>query len=205
MTSLSKQVAGLDGRLLAEAATRARVPRLAVFAMLWGRGVPYLRAFDIADDACNEAYARSLNREFSGTDHYCKWLVRVACRCAVDLLRKQREAVPVALIQDVGDDTRDQTAMRRLVGEALDSLAEDNRLILIMRYSLSFTLDEMAERLCPDGEGSANAKRKRIKRRCDEALARLRECLVQHDFSLALRLSDPPEWALARARAIRAV
>lgn len=172
----------LSGRCFVGAATIANVPYSAVVARCLGKRIPLSRASEIAKEASAEAYRRSLEHEFSNFAHYCRWVRRTACNYAVDLLRQESKAVSLTWIEELESQTNDGSKNRELVLQGLESLSERDRLILKMTYEDELTLDEIVERLLPKEDGSANAKRLRIVRSRDAALATLRSFLLNHGY-----------------------
>ena len=154
-------------------AFRDRVPIGGVGARCRNWGVLHGRAMDIAEEAAAEAYCRVLGRSFGSEDHFRAWLTRIAMNIAVDLLRASRtrsasSLAAMAAPMPASDlDTAD-------LAECLGKLAEEEQRILRMTFEEKLTLDQIADQILPPNEGTANARRLRIKRRRELALRRLR-------------------------------
>jgi len=115
-------------------------------------------ALDAAQDTLLAA-VRSLDR-FDGRSSVGTWLYRIATNCCLDELRRRRRRPVVGLPGDDGDrwspprhrslrsatgaDPADEAAARLDVDEALQSLAADHRVVLVLRDVCDLPYDEIA-------------------------------------------------------------
>lgn len=169
-----------SGRDFIEDAFIVGVPSAAVFKKCRIWGVPRDRAAEIANESASEAYGRAIERVFSNSDHFRAWVTRTAVNLAIDRLR--RDARTVSLNESFEPRQPFQAAEldNDLYSRALESLSEQDRMILRWTYQESLTLDEMARRLFPDSDTSKNAQRLRIKRQRDAAIEKIRVFLSQN-------------------------
>ncbi len=123
---------------------------------------------DLAWDVAQEAFVRvhgSL-RGFEGKAAFSTWLFRIATHLAIDSVRRERtsrkddvdevneahvaEAGEGILSTPLGNDPRENALRRELAGkiqEALETLPEKHRTILVLREVEGLSYEELAERL----------------------------------------------------------
>ena len=123
---------------------------------------------DLAWDVSQEAFVRVHQhlREFEGKSSFSTWLFRIATHLAIDSVRRERrsqkdELDDVAegdlagggegiLATALGNDPRENVLRRELAGkiqDALASLPEKHRTILVLREVEGLSYEELAERL----------------------------------------------------------
>lgn len=139
-----------------------------------------LRDADEAGDAAQEAFVKAykaLNRFRRGHD-FRPWLLRIVVNQALTMLRSRRRgaaaAERLALREQPLPHTLDETVIdrerARLVWAALDSLREQERVVVYLRYFIGLPERELAEYLgCAQGT---------VKSRLHRALRKLREVVV---------------------------
>lgn len=123
---------------------------------------------DLAWDVAQEAFVRvhgSLGG-FEGKSAFSTWLFRIATHLAIDSVRRERtsrkddvdevdeahvaEAGEGILSTPLGNDPRENALRRELSGkiqEALETLPEKHRTILVLREVEGLSYEELAERL----------------------------------------------------------
>ena len=123
---------------------------------------------DLAWDVAQEAFVRVHQHigEFEGKSAFSTWLFRIATHLAIDSVRRERrsqkdELDDVAegdlaeggegiLATALGNDPRENVLRRELAGkiqDALASLPEKHRTILVLREVEGLSYEELAERL----------------------------------------------------------
>jgi hypothetical protein len=166
------------GRFFAEEAFREGIPLGAVVLKCRNRGVSGRRAAQIAEEAAAEAYRRSLDRVFQSAEHFRAWITRTALNAAVDILRREGRTRSVSFLERLAVSAASVEVDTALVSDCLSRLSALERGILHMIFEERLTLDEIAARVLPAEDGSPNARRLRVKRKRDRALAFLRDCLA---------------------------
>ncbi len=123
---------------------------------------------DLAWDVAQETFVRVHGHlaEFEGKSAFGTWVFRIATHLAIDAVRKERtgrreemddvdeaavaEAGEGILSTGLGNDPRESALRRELAGkmtEALESLPEKHRTILVLREVEGLSYEELAERL----------------------------------------------------------
>lgn len=165
------------GRLFVERACQEGLPIGAVVVLCRNRGLIQAAALELAEEAAAEAYTRSLDRDFESYAHCCNWLARTAINWAIDRLR-QRRRVRYVRESDFGADSvsiiegTEEDLLR--LHEGIGQLPQVEQEVLRLAFFEQLTLEEMADRLEPDVQGSLNARRLRMKRKRDVAIQHLR-------------------------------
>ena len=140
-------------------------------------------AEDATQEAMLKAY-RALTRFRTGSA-FRPWLLKIVMNQALTMVksRRRRAAVAERAVAAAGpslytiDDTLIDRERARLLASALESLREQERVVLYLRYFLSFSEKELAEYLgCAPGT---------VKSRLHRALARLRQVLARQYPRLA--------------------
>ncbi len=123
---------------------------------------------DLAWDVAQEAFVR-VHRglgDFEAKSSFSTWLFRITTHLAIDAVRRERtsrkddlddvaeadvaEAGEGILATALGNDPRENVLRRELAGkiqEALESLPEKHRTILVLREVEGLSYEELAERL----------------------------------------------------------
>jgi RNA polymerase sigma-70 factor, ECF subfamily len=107
-----------------------------------------------ADDACQEAMikiVRNLPR-FDGRSSFATWAYRIATNAALDELRRRKRRPNLELVDDRGHEPVDERASRRnenlvdrmTIDAALDDLAEDFRVAVVLRDVIDLDYQEIA-------------------------------------------------------------
>ncbi len=123
---------------------------------------------DLAWDVAQEAFVRVHRHlgEFEGKSSFSTWLFRIATHLAIDSVRRERrsqkddlddvnegdlsEGAEGILSTALGNDPRENLLRRELAGkihEALATLPEKHRTILVLREVEGLSYEELAERL----------------------------------------------------------
>ena len=140
-----------------------------------------LRDAGDAEDAVQEALVRSYRAlgRFRAGSAFRPWLLKIVVNQALSALksRKRRAAVAEKSAAEGGgafysiDETVIDRERARLVWQALESLREQERVVVYLRYFLALPERELAEYLgCAPGT---------VKSRLHRALAKLREVVVR--------------------------
>jgi len=120
------------------------------FAMLVEKYERPLRAFlartfgsEIADDIAQDAFIKAWRAagQYDGRARYSTWLTRIAWRCRLDALRKDR---PVDIEERGGSNT---IGLAAEVGDMLARLSESERASLVLCEGHGWTHSEAAELL----------------------------------------------------------
>ncbi len=128
---------------------RAAAGDSAAFSMLVEKYERPLRAFlarmdsELADDVAQEAFLKAWRfaGQYDGRARYSTWLTRIAWRCRIDALRKNRRQEP----REAGP-TPDPSAATD-IGDLLGRLSEAERAALILCEGHGWTHNEAAELL----------------------------------------------------------
>jgi RNA polymerase sigma-70 factor (ECF subfamily) len=103
----------------------------------------------VAEDLAAEALARAYARWRSVRNHPNPdaWLLRVLGNLAIDHVRKESRAHP-ADVEDVARDRTDDDAVLRVdLARAMGSLSSRQREVVVMRYLVDLSEDEVASSL----------------------------------------------------------
>lgn len=144
---------------------RERAPLFRALALTLGDA-------DLAADAVDEAMARAYQRwgTVSRYDNAAGWVYRVALNWAISSLRRRRRWVPGPVDGSVGEPQLPDP----LLAEAVRSLPVAQRSVVVLRFHLDWSLEQIAVALgVPVGT---------VKSRLHRALTTLRETLGEdHD------------------------
>jgi RNA polymerase sigma-70 factor (ECF subfamily) len=130
-------------------ARRAAQGDSAAFAMLVEKHERQLRGFlaravgsDLADDIAQEAFLKAWRAagQYDGRARYSTWLTRIAWRCRIDALRKDRKAEAEASPDSYATDTGE-------VQDMLARLSEKERAALVLCEGQGCTHSEAADLL----------------------------------------------------------
>jgi RNA polymerase sigma-70 factor (ECF subfamily) len=123
---------------------------------------------DLAWDVAQEAFVRVHGHlaEFEGKSSFSTWILRITTHLAIDAVRRERssrkddvddvheadlaEGGEGILATSLGNDPRANVLRRELAGkimEALETLPEKHRTILVLREVEGLSYEELAERL----------------------------------------------------------
>lgn len=128
---------------------RAAAGDSAAFAMLVGKYERQLRGLlarmagtDLADDIAQEAFLKAWRAagQYDGRARYSTWLTRIAWRCRLDQLRRQRPVEPEAEKQPSSEGGAE-------VADMLARLSEKERAALVLCEGHGWTHPEAAELL----------------------------------------------------------
>ncbi len=154
-----------------------------------GRVFRLIRAFvhddQHTEDLTQEVFCRLYNQagNYGVSGHFIPWLKRMAINLAKNFLRRQRQSALMPLDEcetQLSQDERFDPAralqselLREEVRTALQSLPEEQRLVLVMRYFGGMSVPEIAWALqSPEGT---------VKSRLHYGLGRLRQALTAQE------------------------
>ena len=146
-----------------------------VFSLL----VAIVRNQQHAEDLTQDVFLRVRQHagEYTSQGEFASWLKRIAINAATDFLRKERKFIAVGL-EDIEKALADErssspvaallaSTLREEVRTAIQSLPDDQRLVVVMRYFGDMSLQDIAWAFqCPLGT---------VKSRLFYALRRIRE------------------------------
>jgi RNA polymerase sigma factor (sigma-70 family) len=183
-----------DGELLRRSAADDQEAFSALFARhrdgLQGFLFRKLRSYEDAEDAVTLTFSNAWRARstFRGEASGKAWLYRIATRVALDMLRARRrrpaelelDARPVDLLEPFDDVTVDPIAVtvdaervagtRAAVGQALDRLPDDERLLLRLFYFDEYNYDQISHLL--------GVSRSQVRGRLHRIRGRIRKDLV---------------------------
>jgi len=113
--------------------------------LAWGVTGRRELADDVAQDAFERAFA-ALTR-FDRTRPFAPWLHRIVVNRALDLLRRERRLVGLERPELIEEATRDVAAEDRALLDAIASLSEQRRIVIMLRFGLGYPPGEIAELL----------------------------------------------------------
>jgi RNA polymerase sigma-70 factor (ECF subfamily) len=142
-----------------------------------------LRDADEAEDAAQEGFVKAYKalHRFKRGHEFRPWLLRIVVNQSLTMLRSRRRGSAAAERLAVRDQplphTIDETVIdherARMVWAALDSLREQERVVVYLRYFLNLPERELAEYLgCAPGT---------VKSRLHRSLSKLRD-VVSHQY-----------------------
>ena len=133
--ALSRRAAGGDHAAFAMLVEKHEAPLRSFLARAIGR--------DAADDIAQEAFIKAWRAagQFDGRSRYSTWLTRIAWRCRIDALRRQR---PVTAEEHELIET---VSSRVEVDDMLSRLSEKERASLVLCEGHGWTHGEAAELL----------------------------------------------------------
>ena len=137
-------------------------------------------AYD-ADEAAQEAFVAAWRAlpNFRGDAKFSTWLYRLTTNAAIDVMRREKrhqsagdgEMIEVADDADSPQETVERTEQQEAVQEALATLSEEYREVLLLRYMEELDYAEIAEVLqLPSGT---------VKSRINRAKAALKTALLK--------------------------
>jgi DNA-directed RNA polymerase specialized sigma24 family protein len=136
------------------------------------------------NEARQEAVARVLDyydqnpNRFRDFDHFANTVTRTATNWLRDQRRRSRGILGVfdsELIAPIPD------LRPRVVRNAMEQLAREDREIITRAVIDGASLDELAEQFLPSSTASPNARRLKIRRRLLSAIDRLRDKYTEND------------------------
>ncbi len=142
-----------------------------------------------ASEQAQETFIKAFKyiKDFKGNCSVSTWLYRIATNVCLDFLRKNKNKKDISLEQKTFEDLKVEdrliskspgpeklaeiNAQRRAINDALSTMSEKNRLIIILRDLNGFSYDEIAEIIqSPVGT---------VKSRISRARAELRDLLCK--------------------------
>mgnify|MGYP000892149186 CR=1 FL=1 len=136
---------------------------------------------DDASELAQEVFIRIFKslKNFKGESSLSTWIYRITTNVCLDELRKRKNKNIVSLDEDVKQDDgeikrqvedarptpdviAEKNEVRRVVKEAILSLPEDQRTVIILRDIQGFSYDEIAKIMnCPEGTVKSRINRSR--------------------------------------------
>ncbi|MFB9328302.1 sigma-70 family RNA polymerase sigma factor [Paenibacillus aurantiacus] len=105
-------------------------------------------ALDVVQETAYRSY-RTLS-SLKEPSYFKTWLIRIAIRCSVDLLRK-RNVVPIKshVVESVPTESGNEQdiALSLFVQEMIDGLDEEEKSVIILRFYYDHTIKELADLL----------------------------------------------------------
>ena len=140
-----------DGELVSASARGSRDAAAQLFSrhwpgawrLAWGITGRREMADDVAQDAFERAFA-ALGR-FDRDRPFAPWLHRIVINRALDLLRRERRLVGLERAESIPDPARDTGGEDRALLDAIASLPEQRRVVVMLRFGLGYAPGEMAE------------------------------------------------------------
>ncbi len=116
------------------------------WAAVWRTGLAVTGRRDLAEEVAQDAFERAFRAlgRFDRRRPLRPWLVTIAAHRAVDVLRRERRAARVHPAEVVGEWTDGLEQARDLM-QAVAALREERRLVVVMRYWLDLSHQEIAE------------------------------------------------------------
>jgi RNA polymerase sigma-70 factor (ECF subfamily) len=127
---------------------------------VWRAAYALLGSRAHADDAAQNAFVAAFSRldEFEGRSSFRTWVTRIAINDALNTLRRETRLVRLRdeYEPDLGDSDRTSAALL----DALDALSLERRTVIVLRYWLGCSIEEIAELLdVPSGTVSSRLAR----------------------------------------------
>jgi RNA polymerase sigma-70 factor, ECF subfamily len=135
----------------------------------------------IAQDIAQETFLKLFTRigSFRGQADFSSWLYRLVVNSCLDQKRKTRRLMPllddaIALLQAPDISAFDEVARAELsyhVRAVVESLGDDQRMLLVLRYTQGLSYDEIA-RILGMSNGTVASRLNRIHRTLERRLSR---------------------------------
>jgi RNA polymerase sigma-70 factor (ECF subfamily) len=105
-----------------------------------------------AEDATHDAFVLAFRHSSTlrDPDRFDAWFGRILLNVCRDRLRRRRRRVVVDLspdLRDSGADLDEPVANREAMGRAFTRLSPEHRIVIVLRYYLDLTVDQIAERV----------------------------------------------------------
>ena len=137
--------------------------------------------FDDANDLAQETFIRVFRSiaSFKGQSAFSTWIYRITTNVCLDELRKRKNKKEMSLDAEIQledgemkrqimsddplpDEVAERDEIRSIVSGAIDSLPEDQRLVITLRDIQGLSYDEIADVLdCPSGTVKSRINRAR--------------------------------------------
>ncbi|WP_253735934.1 sigma-70 family RNA polymerase sigma factor [Paenibacillus sp. FJAT-26967] len=111
----------------------------------------YLKNQEDALDAIQETAYRSFKsiRSLQEPEYFRTWLVRIAIRCSIDLLRKRSKSViftrDYLSLDTITADDQGDIPLSVSLKDLIDLLDEDEKSVILLRFYQDYTIKETAE------------------------------------------------------------
>lgn len=135
-----------------------------------------------AQDCAQEAFLNAYKAfgKFRGEANAKTWLYRIAYNACVDYLRRRRKEVSLDALREAGFDPSDdrlpppgeaaeRAELRRQIGQAVLSLPEDHRAVMILRDYQQLSYEEIA-RILDVNEGTVKSRLNRAREKVKNIL-----------------------------------
>jgi RNA polymerase sigma-70 factor (ECF subfamily) len=139
-----------DGELVVRARAGSRDAAAELFGRHWPRAWRMARAVtgrrDMADDVAQDAFERAFAAlaRFDEQRPFGAWLHRIVINRSLDLLRRERRLVGLDSPDRIESEWRDLEAEDRALLGAVESLAPQRRVAVVLRYGLGYPPAEIA-------------------------------------------------------------
>ena len=143
-------------------------------------------AQELAQDALVRAFTSI--KKFRGDSSFSTWLYRITINVCTDFLRKRNKAVLISMEQGAAandngqamqipeetpgpEELAEKAQLKELLRDAMDSLADEDRQVLILRDMMDLSYKEIADTL--------NVNEGTVKSRINRARTGLKEIIIQ--------------------------
>jgi RNA polymerase sigma-70 factor (ECF subfamily) len=114
-------------------------------------------ALDIVQETVYKAFISI--KQLKEPNYFSTWLTRILINCAVDFIRKNKNIIPFAEVEDTSEERQPIEEKLDLV-EAIRKLENPYKTVIILRYYKDLTIKQIADLLnCPEGTVKTNIHR----------------------------------------------
>jgi len=137
--------------------------------------------YDDAGDLAQEVLIRIYKsiRNFKEQSSFSTWVYRITTNVCLDEIRKRKNRKVISLDEELKfddgemsrqiasddplpEDTAERSELREIVNNAINSLSEEHRVVIILRDIQGFSYEEIAEMVkCPEGTIKSRINRAR--------------------------------------------
>lgn len=111
----------------------------------------YVKNQNDALDVVQETAYRSFKsvKNVKEMNYFKTWLIKIAIRCSIDLLRKRKNVVQMnaVMMEQIAEDVKEDIDLEVTIQELIDVLDEDEKSVVILRFYHDATIKEVAEML----------------------------------------------------------
>lgn len=111
----------------------------------------YVKNQDDALDVVQETAYRSFKsiKNLKEPKYFKTWLIKIAMRCSLDLLRKQKKIVQLKpeVEKDISSELNENIELEISVRDLIEQLNEDEKSVVILRFYEGLTFKEISEAL----------------------------------------------------------
>jgi RNA polymerase sigma-70 factor (ECF subfamily) len=114
-------------------------------------------ALDIVQETVYKAFISI--KQLKEPNYFSTWLTRILINCALDFIRKNKNIIPFAEVEDTSEERQPIEEKLDLV-EAIRKLENPYKTVIILRYYKDLTIKQIADLLnCPEGTVKTNIHR----------------------------------------------